>query len=316
MNLEYARAHAAPYAAPDIRQGGVADGADETATIHSWLTHNATHQAILKQLTGSTSPMHSLTYDNVTLLHVGDQVELDVPTPRGALTRITLLNRAGWGASPAHPQPAAPQSVGRLGLSTHGWYFVAYPDPTLRRAHELDRRVPSSLDGERQNVIGWRCAAKPDGFLAPEDFIPGPEGSFIPDRTVPVSLRVPPEFVQQCDTVGLTPVDVLRGFVADLAGVSNLVRCPRVDGYSSNGSDERDMADAYFDRAFGHLREQAEHQARVREDREEALALESEQNDAMEELFEAFAEAGRGGREAFISAIRESLNLDEAKPLP
>lgn len=40
------------------------------------------------------------------------------------------------------------------------------------------------------------------------------------------------------------PETVLRGFVADLAGIINQHTNPRTDGYSSNGSDERNMARA------------------------------------------------------------------------
>ncbi len=316
MNLEYARSHATPYAVPDVKQNAGVDGANGTTTNGSWSTHSAAYQAIVRQLTGAALPVSCLTYDNVTLLHVGDHVELDIPTHGGSPIRLTLLNRAGWGETPAYPQPADPQSIGRLGLSPSGWYFVVYPDQTLRRAYELDRRVPSPLDGEHPNVIGWRCAAKAGGFLAPDDFIPGPDGNFIPDRTVPVTLRVPPEFVQQCDAVGLTPVEVLRGFVADLAGVNNWNDCPRVDGYSSNGSGERDVADAYFDRAFGHLREQAEQEAQLRDNREQEEALASERRDSLDEMFEAFTEAGRGDHEAFLTAVREALNLDDATPHP
>jgi hypothetical protein len=43
---------------------------------------------------------------------------------------------------------------------------------------------------------------------------------------------------------------VLRGFVADLCDLQNPVARPREDGYSSNGSDERLLAQAYFERAY------------------------------------------------------------------
>ena len=46
----------------------------------------------------------------------------------------------------------------------------------------------------------------------------------------------------------VTPEIVLRGFIADLTGIMNFVSSPRADGYSSNGSDERDMARAYYER--------------------------------------------------------------------
>jgi hypothetical protein len=64
-----------------------------------------------------------------------------------------------------------------------------------------------------------------------------------------VSFDLPNEFLLLCEQYGLTPVAALRGFVADVCGIDNYVANPREDGYSSNGSDERHMARAYFDRA-------------------------------------------------------------------
>jgi hypothetical protein len=50
--------------------------------------------------------------------------------------------------------------------------------------------------------------------------------------------------------IGHRPVDVLRGFIADLCSLHNYFRCPREDGYTSLGSDERRMAQEYFHRAY------------------------------------------------------------------
>jgi len=63
-----------------------------------------------------------------------------------------------------------------------------------------------------------------------------------------VTLDLPPEFVALCAADGVTPETVLRGFIADLAGIINWTKAPRADGYGSNGSDERMMAQAYYDR--------------------------------------------------------------------
>jgi hypothetical protein len=41
---------------------------------------------------------------------------------------------------------------------------------------------------------------------------------------------------------------VLTGFIADLCGIVSWASEPRADGYNSNGSDERDMARAYYER--------------------------------------------------------------------
>lgn len=121
-------------------------------------------------------------------------------------------------------------------------YFRSYVDPSLRRVPELD-----NAGGE----WGWRCDASPSGLLAPAGLIPGEHGRFVRDETVEVMVRVPPEFVRECRRVQLTPKDLLEGFVADAAGIQNYVNCPRADGLGSNGSDERDYAEAWIQRAYG-----------------------------------------------------------------
>ena len=63
-----------------------------------------------------------------------------------------------------------------------------------------------------------------------------------------ITIQLPVEFIEFCKADGVTPETVLRGFIADLAGINNWVANPRKDGYSSNGSDERDMAQAYYER--------------------------------------------------------------------
>ena len=64
----------------------------------------------------------------------------------------------------------------------------------------------------------------------------------------PLTLELPEEFIALCERDGTTPETVLRGFIADLAGIISWVDAPRDDGYYSNGSDERDMAYAYYQR--------------------------------------------------------------------
>jgi len=70
----------------------------------------------------------------------------------------------------------------------------------------------------------------------------------MPRKTHRLTLQLPPEFVRLCEEDGVTPEMVLRGFVADLAGIMNWASDPRADGYSSNGSDERRMAMEYYER--------------------------------------------------------------------
>ena len=63
-----------------------------------------------------------------------------------------------------------------------------------------------------------------------------------------VTLKLPPEFIALCEHDDTTPEVVLRGFIGDLCGIMNWANNPRADGYSSNGSDEREMARAYYER--------------------------------------------------------------------
>lgn len=70
----------------------------------------------------------------------------------------------------------------------------------------------------------------------------------MPRKTNRLTLQLPPEFVELCEGDGVTPELVLRGFIADLAGIMNWAADPRADGYSSNGSDERRLAMEYYER--------------------------------------------------------------------
>ena len=143
------------------------------------------------------------------------------------------LGRHGVLVEPELPLLAAPPSA---------YYFRAYVEPSLRRAFELDTAA-----GDR----GWRCDARPDGFLAPPQVIPGEGGRFVPDQTVQVTVNVPTEFVRECRRVQRDPKQVREGFIGDAAGIQNYVNNPRADRFGSNGSDERDMAEAWIQRAYG-----------------------------------------------------------------
>lgn len=61
-------------------------------------------------------------------------------------------------------------------------------------------------------------------------------------------IELPEEFIHRCQGDGVTPEIVLRGFIADLCGIINWHASPREDGYGSNGSDERSMAQDYYER--------------------------------------------------------------------
>lgn len=61
-----------------------------------------------------------------------------------------------------------------------------------------------------------------------------------------ITLDLPPEFVRLCEIDGIDPALMLRGFIADVCGITGWLHVPRADGYASHGSDERQMARAYF----------------------------------------------------------------------
>jgi hypothetical protein len=63
-----------------------------------------------------------------------------------------------------------------------------------------------------------------------------------------VCIDLPPEFIALCERDSVTPETVLRGFIGDVCSLISWVNNPRTDGYGSNGSDERDMAYAYYER--------------------------------------------------------------------
>lgn len=208
-----------------------------------------------------TAPLH-----NVTLLSVTKETQLDGAAGSPAWASITVdyqgrkvdLPSGRW-------SEYLGQQVSMIG-SLHftwglngglherkSWHFRPYLDQRLRRAPELDHQ---SLKGW---VLGWTCEAegdesagrRPPPIYAPPHIVPGVEGQFVHDETVELTLRVPPEFLRECRRVQMKPEDVLRGFIADVSDISNYVNRPRADGYSSNGSDEREMASAWLDRAFG-----------------------------------------------------------------
>lgn len=136
--------------------------------------------------------------------------------------------------------------VGKTGIAEYVeqsacWRFTPYLDQSLRRVFELDYA----------DRIGWRNEEEPDGWTAPRCVVPGENGAFIEADTEEVTLAVPQEFIGLCEQYQLTPEEILHGFIADAAGLMNYVRSPRADGYSSNGSDERGMAQDYLDRAYG-----------------------------------------------------------------
>ncbi|MBK1718103.1 hypothetical protein [Thiocystis violacea] len=134
--------------------------------------------------------------------------------------------------------------VARWDAALDGYRFEAYLDQSLRRVVELD-------DGAR---IGWSNAANLNGWTAPRGILPGSDGAFIEDDTVPVRLAVPPEFFDLAEHYGLAVEAILQNFIADACGLESLLEQPRADGYCANGSDEALLVGDYLERAYGHLR--------------------------------------------------------------
>lgn len=201
-------------------------------------------------------PGASVTVHNVRLIDVQPaEGGHELLTIEHAGTTRELIGGGPWS------QEHSRRNVGKFGyivpaqpfgreLPAGACYFRDYVDQSLRRVPELDSHDrATSDDGRALEVIGWRCDARPHGFRAPVGIIPGEAGRFVPDESVAVTLRVPPEFVRECRRVQMTPQELLRSFAGDLAGIQNFIACPRADGYGSNGSDEREYADAWLHRA-------------------------------------------------------------------
>lgn len=188
-----------------------------------------------------------------------------------------------------------------------GCYFRPYIDQSLRRVPELDRFEQVSGDeGTQPEVIGWCCDAKPGGFRAPVGIVPGEDGRFVPDETIEVTLRVPPEFVREAHQVQMTPAELLRSFVGDLAGIQNFTACPRADRYGSNGSDERDYAEAWLHRAHGFNAIDLDAlENRAREDQERQW-----QRDEFADLLDEFESAG-GQADDLFAAVQAILDKQE-----
>jgi hypothetical protein len=126
--------------------------------------------------------------------------------------------------------------------------FWAYADQRLRRWPEQDD--PGDEAKGYAPFWSWTLDGSEQRILCKPHFLPGKEGRFIEDATEPVRILVPPEFFALCESRGLTPEQVLQGFIADVCGLQNYVNHPREDGFSSHGSDERDFAARWFERAY------------------------------------------------------------------
>lgn len=191
--------------------------------------------------------------------------------------------------------------------------FTAYHDQTLRRCVELDAPDHDAIAAGRvPDVIGWRCDGRNDGFRAPVGLVPGKDGLFVRDQTDAITLRIPPEFAALCRDFGLTAVDVLRGFIADVAALQNYFALPRADGYSSNGSDERGLAQQWLWRAYGHLYEDEQQRIAEKERTVEAMNERLADLESIEMAVDDYCDSG-----GTIDELREHIqNLIERRGRP
>ena len=179
----------------------------------------------------------------------------DARITEASAERHTVTFLAPDGVSRTFDSKISTWSAGVIGClllpndGTGNFGFMPYPDQRLRRRPDQDIRTASPI---MPTLLGWELDGETGGhFCAPEGIIPGTDGRFIEDLTEEVEIAIPPEFAGLCESRGLTPEQVLRGFVADVCALQNHLAEPRQDGYRSNGSDERSMAMGYFNRAFG-----------------------------------------------------------------
>ena len=136
-------------------------------------------------------------------------------------------------------------TIGRLSLRKDPaeYSFRAYPDQRLRR---LD-----ALDDADADAWAWTFTDTSRVVLVKAGVIPGRNGAVVPEETHALHLHVPHEFVRLCSRFKLNPAALLRAFIADLCALQNPASRPREDGYGSSGGDERLLAQAYFERAYG-----------------------------------------------------------------
>jgi hypothetical protein len=136
-------------------------------------------------------------------------------------------------------------TIGQLRLPAGSMPFSFHPYPDQRLC-----RVVIEDDPQR-NLWGWRIEDR--HFAAKAGIVPGRDGLVVAEDTETLVINIPREFIDLCEKARLHPKTVVRGFIADLCELMNWAYCPREDDYSSNGSDERRMAQLYFERAYGWL---------------------------------------------------------------
>jgi hypothetical protein len=134
-------------------------------------------------------------------------------------------------------------AVGRLRLPSDAqpFAFQIYADQRLRRVPEIDDK-----SGGRW---GWRIGDR--RFAVQLGVVPGRNGSVVPRDTKRLELEIPHEFLMRCEKSMCDPAAVVRAFVGDLCSLASPFERPREDGYANHGPESIELANSYFNRAFG-----------------------------------------------------------------
>lgn len=276
-----------------------------------------------KQITNAfqRTPVH-----NVTLLDV----------QQGSQNHTVLTIEYQGGVTELHGYPwidSFKTYVGMVGYTVPGQpyetslpgtralvHFRPYADQSLRRVYELDQTNHQSQlvplnhgpfpHHRAHSICAWRCDDRPNVFWAPAGLVPGPGGRFMADETVVVSVRVPPEFVREAIRVQMKPAELLESFIGDVTGINSYANNPRADRFSSNGSDERDMASAWLERAHGMNAIDLDELLEREEQQQEWNA----QVDLWTDLLGEFA-GGGGNAEQLLEAVSNLVDkMDELGP--
>ena len=177
----------------------------------------------------------AIEFYDAALVEIDEEAAVLVFNAAGAKHCVGYSGNVWWRAG----------AIGRLRLPDERVPFSFHPYPDQRL-----RRLPNE-DDPRLNLWGWQIDDR--HFAAKAGIVPGRDGLVVTQDTETLVINIPREFINLCEKSRLRPETVLRGFIADLCDLMNWAYCPREDDYSSNGSDERRMAQLYFERAYGWL---------------------------------------------------------------
>jgi hypothetical protein len=175
-------------------------------------------------------------------LYDAELTEIDTAAQR--LTFLVAGERLAFNTP--HPSVWQVGMVGHLTIRSEGSFiFHVYADPRLRR--------DSSADSVSAGVWGWRLGEY--RFTVKAHITPGANGAVVREDLRELRLAIPREFLDLCQEYSLAPATALRDFIADVCALYNFHALPREDGYCSQGSDERQFARLYWERAHEWRRE-------------------------------------------------------------